>query len=724
MKYDIFISYKRGGSSNATAAYLYDLLTKKGYSVFFDRKEIRQGQFNTQLFETIENATDIIILLDDHSLKACFSDIKDTYKTDWFCMEVMHALLHQKRIIPLLLEGYLMPDAKDLPEEMRALSMQNAISLDITDIEDFYKKYLIDKQYLASKPRNLYLSQTKGEGIADFLFYSDGECDLFECGNLIGTLNQNNDEDHPYRHPVQRCGEHRFLCRNNDSCEEFRITDSIDVNSQKYICIKWADKQNLWELSEDEIHRQNDSRILYTWGKGLFEGTSKHEPNPKLAFLCLKEAANKWNIDARDFIVEHVKGLFATDMSAEDRIAWYEQAIEYDSADAYEILGRYYDEGKEVEQDIEKAFEYGKKALQLRLEKYGEMNADVAMSYHNLGRASNAMGNNDDALHYYQKAIEIRTKLYGEVHPELAKSLNNLGNTYSDLNRNSDALNSYFKAIDIKKELYGDDNISLATTYLNIGELYRIMEKYKESQKYLQKALDICMSAENPQSILTANVYDSFGLLFKCINMYNDSITYYKKAIGIKETLSPNNTSTAVTYLNIGELMEDMGKLSDALKCYKKVEKIYRSAYGENNINSAHPLLLMGETCIKMAKEPESSKYLVKALHICESEIKNNPDDVGQYNQIAWILHLLKRDKEALPWAEKAIEAYPDNANIVDTLACVHQGLGHYEEALKQFVLCLKMRKEQNFPEKQIHETEGKIAELTALIENNALQKS
>ena len=78
------------------------------------------------------------------------------------------------------------------------------------------------------------------------------------------------------------------------------------------------------------------------------------------------------------------------------------------------------------------------------------------------------------------------------------------------------------------------------------------------------------------------------------------------------------------------------------------------------------------------------------------------------------------RDNEALPWAEKAIEAYPENANIVDTLACVHQGLGHYEEALKQFELCLKLRKEQNFPENMIRETEEKIAELTALIEKNA----
>ena len=40
MKYDIFISCKRRGTSSATAAYLYELLLKKGYNVLFDRKEL------------------------------------------------------------------------------------------------------------------------------------------------------------------------------------------------------------------------------------------------------------------------------------------------------------------------------------------------------------------------------------------------------------------------------------------------------------------------------------------------------------------------------------------------------------------------------------------------------------------------------------------------------------------------------------------------------------
>ena len=57
---------------------------------------------------------------------------------------------------------------------------------------------------------------------------------------------------------------------------------------------------------------------------------------------------------------------------------------------------------------------------------------------------------------------------------------------------------------------------------------------------------------------------------------------------------------------------------------------------------------------------------------------------------------------EALPWAEKAVEAYPDNPGGIDTLATVYQGLSRYDEALEQFELCLKLQKEQNIPEGSI----------------------
>lgn len=48
-RYDIFISYRRKGGLQMAES-LYEWLTvKKGYSVFFDKKSLREGRWDKEL---------------------------------------------------------------------------------------------------------------------------------------------------------------------------------------------------------------------------------------------------------------------------------------------------------------------------------------------------------------------------------------------------------------------------------------------------------------------------------------------------------------------------------------------------------------------------------------------------------------------------------------------------------------------------------------------------
>lgn len=86
------------------------------------------------------------------------------------------------------------------------------------------------------------------------------------------------------------------------------------------------------------------------------------------------------------------------------------------------------------------------------------------------------------------------------------------------------------------------------------------------------------------------------------------------------------------------------------------------------------------------------------------------------YNEIAWALHLLESYEEALPWAKKAFDAYPENPYIVDTIATVYQGLGNNNEAIALFKRCLMLKQKQQASPDSIQETEEKIAILEELI--------
>lgn len=301
MIYDIFISYKRKGSSDPTAVLLYSFLNQKGYATFLDRKEIRQGKFDDQLLEHIEEAQDVLILLEEGSLDSCFVKDQEAFNADWFCKEIIHALSKGKRIIPLLLNGYVMPSAEKLPKEMKELTSMNALNFDPVDLEGIYEKYFIARGYLESQPRNLVMPAKVLDGVSDYLIYSDQECEVYECGEKILSLTQDYDEDHPYRYPVKKTGEHRFLFHNERTGEIIRISSEIEMGSQRYICPEWKITQRLWNLTAVDIMKEDRLEVLYLWGTSLFRGSGDHDSRLTLAMFALDKAAKNGDRKSIEF---------------------------------------------------------------------------------------------------------------------------------------------------------------------------------------------------------------------------------------------------------------------------------------------------------------------------------------------------------------------------------------------------------------------------------------
>ncbi len=348
MKYDIFISYKRRGTSSATAAYLYELLLNKGYNVFFDRKELRSGMFDEQLLAHISDAKDVIILLEDSSLAACYNtEFPNYYQSDWFCKEVMHALsLPGKNVVPILLEGYKMPSLDELPEELKDLTRCQALNLEISEIEEFYEKYFVDKEYIKSKPSNISQikrSRSNKAAISNLLFTYEGYCyDIIEYGEYIGTIDENNDENHPYKYGVDFAGEHKILCINNDTCERTIVSTEVAPYYQKYISIEWKTHQLIWEFSESDINKEEDPQLLFEWGKGFFEGTRTHRPNHELSFLCLEKAIEKNNIEAVEYFKNCWTTIFERMRWRRFRInstPWIELAAKLEDINAIRLMG-------------------------------------------------------------------------------------------------------------------------------------------------------------------------------------------------------------------------------------------------------------------------------------------------------------------------------------------------------------------------------------------------
>ena len=178
--YDIFISYRRDGGG-ATAGRINDMLTADGYSVSYDVDTLREGRFDKQLLERIEQCQDFILVVDKNCFVRTIDSATDP-QDDWLWQELSYALQLKKNIIPVLLAGASFP--KKLPEDIDNVRLCNGPKCVHEYFDSFYTKL---KEMLRAYPRlakPLYMgpaSTTKNmpclklKADIDCIFYLDGE---------------------------------------------------------------------------------------------------------------------------------------------------------------------------------------------------------------------------------------------------------------------------------------------------------------------------------------------------------------------------------------------------------------------------------------------------------------------------------------------------------------------------------------------------------------------
>ena len=232
------------------------------------------------------------------------------------------------------------------------------------------------------------------------------------------------------------------------------------------------------------------------------------------------------------------------------------------------------------------------------------------------------------------------------------------------------------------------------------------MGNYDKAVEYCLKALEIDKILLGTEHRDIAISYNHLGYLYEHKGDYDNALLYYLKALEIrKKVLGVKHPNTAWSYYSIGNVYYYMGDSDKALDYFIKAAE-------SGNTEAQFRLGWMygvGRGTIQ-DYEKAAKWYQKSAENGCKKA----------YNGLAWTYHLMGKYEKALPWAERAFAAFPDNPGIIDTLATVYQGLCRYNEALEQFEFCLKLKKEQNASDNSINQTEEKIAALKELMKSNS----
>jgi PBP1b-binding outer membrane lipoprotein LpoB len=91
-----------------------DALIDRGYEVFLDVEDLREGPFNTALFDQIQSCVDQVVILSPGSLDRCRNE------GDWLRLEIAHGIKCGANIVPIMTRGFRFPQ-EPLPPDIAAL---------------------------------------------------------------------------------------------------------------------------------------------------------------------------------------------------------------------------------------------------------------------------------------------------------------------------------------------------------------------------------------------------------------------------------------------------------------------------------------------------------------------------------------------------------------------------------------------------------------------------
>ncbi|MGD1705185.1 tetratricopeptide repeat protein [Dapis sp. BLCC M229] len=347
---------------------------------------------------------------------------------------------------------------------------------------------------------------------------------------------------------------------------------------------------------------------------------------------------------------------------------WYKKALEIKSdwPEVYANLGSLY----AMQQKWQEAVSYYQKAVNLK--------PDFAGAYRNMTKVWLRLGNQKSATYCQYKALSIE--------PEKAslEEFINLGKTLEQQGSLNEAISCYRMAIKL------DHNSSEA--YQNLGEALKQQGNLEEATVCFRKAIELKAAntkIENSDDISSASKYNLIssqelnpadtlvGSLNNNLVNGNDTLASSEQINNMppQQTLPTINIEDIETYIVVAETYLKQKKWEQAISTSQKIISIKPEPKAYK---------IIGNSLQAMGKLPEALDWYKKALEI-------KPDFGEVYANIGTIFAQQKQWEEAIKSYRRAIAIKPDFAGAYRNLAKIYTQVNRSADAAEYLYQALRL---------------------------------
>lgn len=245
--YDIFISYRREGGKNY-ARVIKPELEKRGFKVFLDFDELKDGKFDQRILDAIDDAPIFMLILSNGCLDRCVND------DDWVRQEILHADRSGKHIVPVEVDKSFrqMPDM--VPDDVKNVVGQHQFSQ--VDSETLLQASMDELVHYRIRPY-ITVAVPESDG-AEIHIETDADCTILRFQKALGIARVG--EDAVVR---LKKGKHKleFVSLKVDSVRQSNVVEVPDNDYSDFIEVRLKEKLESLDRAAREQREAEERRI-------------------------------------------------------------------------------------------------------------------------------------------------------------------------------------------------------------------------------------------------------------------------------------------------------------------------------------------------------------------------------------------------------------------------------------------------------------------------------
>ncbi|MBN2495232.1 MAG: tetratricopeptide repeat protein [Deltaproteobacteria bacterium] len=285
----------------------------------------------------------------------------------------------------------------------------------------------------------------------------------------------------------------------------------------------------------------------------------------------------------------------------------------------------------------------------------------------NLGGVLLRSGAFEEAETAFQEALSSRQALFGEQHPESARARAALAAALLSQGKGTEACEILQASIGLLEASVGpndshtmDARASLAAAHAKAGDLKRASLDYQELLSTMGSALD-AKSRERRVDVLLA-----FGDVLERLGRESDASRRYAEALAVaRDAFGEDDPKTVKVIIRTARVEQGIGEGDRAKARLVGAIKALRAAGHGDHLAVAECMLLLGRIDTQKRRYEDALKYLTDARKRLESARRKPARTMADtYEAIASVYRIQGRDDEAGDLEKKA-RAYRAAANRI-----------------------------------------------------------